>query len=199
MIAESHQKLADTIWSIANKLRGPYRPPQYRRVMLPLIVLRRLDCVLEPTKVAVLKQHEALKAKGMSDIAIEKALARVASKDRKQPLYNISPYTFGKLIGDPNGLAKNLTAYIKGFSPKVREIFEKFEFEKEIEKLEDANRLFEVIKIFAALDLHPETVSNLAMGYVFENLRRGELSRGPTRCCRQSKLTTRHWASGRLR
>lgn len=96
---------------------------------------------------------------------------RAATKERKQPLYNVSPYTFAKLIGDPNGLAKNLTAYIKGFSPKVREIFDKFEFEKEIEKLDDANRLFEVIKIFAALDLHPDTVPNLAMGYVFENLK----------------------------
>lgn len=104
MIAECHQKLADSIWAIANKLRGSYRPPQYRRVMLPLIVLRRLDCVLEPTKDAVLKQHEALKAKGLSNAAIEKALARVASKERKQPLYTVSPYTFAKPIGDPNGL-----------------------------------------------------------------------------------------------
>lgn len=170
MLAQQHQALADKIWAIANKLRGPYRPPQYRRVMLPLTVLRRLDCVLEPTKAQVLKQYEALQARGLKGEALDKALARAAAKDRKQPLYNVSPYTFAKLIGDPNGLARNLTAYIKGFSPKVREIFEKFEFEKEIEKLDEANRLFEVIKIFAALDLHPDTVPNLAMGYVFENL-----------------------------
>ena len=82
----------------------------------------------------------------------------------------ISRYTFQKLLGDPNGIAKNLTAYIKGFSPKVREVFEKFEFEKEIEKLDESNRLFEIIREFASIDLHPDNVSNIAMGYVFENL-----------------------------
>lgn len=151
-------------------LRGPYRPPQYRKVMLPLIVLRRLDCVLEPTKDQVLKQYKDLKKKGLSEAAVQKTLAKIASKDRVQPLYNISPYSFQKLLGDPNGLVKNLTAYIKGFSPKVREVFEKFDFETEIEKLDGANRLFEVIKAFAAIDLHPHRLSNLAMGYVFENL-----------------------------
>ena len=125
---------------------------------------------LEPTKAEVLKQYQALKKKGLSEMAVEKALAKIASKDRQQPLYNRSPFTFSKLIGDPNGLAKNLTAYIKGFSPKVREVFEKFEFEKEIEKLDETNRLFEVIKEFAGIDLHPERVPNLAMGYVFEHL-----------------------------
>src|SRR6476659_928539 len=165
-----HQNIVGFIWNIANKLRGPYRPPQYRRGMLPMIVLRRLDCVLEPTKAEVLKQHQALRKKGHSAAGIEKALAKVASKDRQLPLYNVSPYTFTKLLGDPNGLAKNLTAYIKGFSPKVREIFEKFEFDKEIEKLEEANRLFEVVREFTTIDLHPKRVDNLAMGYVFENL-----------------------------
>src|ERR1700730_9566480 len=152
MLAQQHQELSEKIWAVANKLRGPYRPPRYRRVMLPMIVLRRLDCVLEPTKDEVIKQFGALKKKGLSDAAVEKALAKIASKDRHQPLYNVSPYTFKKLLGDANGLAKNLTAYIKGFSPKVREIFEKFEFEKEIEKLDETNRLFEVIKEFASIE-----------------------------------------------
>src|SRR6266446_4204997 len=124
MLAQQHQGLTEKIWAVADKLRGPYRPPQYRRVMLPMIVLRRLDCVLEPTKDEVLKQFDALKKKGLSDAAVEKALAKVASKDRHQPLYNVSPYIFTKLLGDANGLAKNLTAYIKGFSPKVRDVFE---------------------------------------------------------------------------
>jgi type I restriction enzyme M protein len=170
MNADNHHKLADFIWNIADKLRGPYRPPQYRKVMLPLIVLRRLDCVLEATKDVVLKQYAALKKKDLSQTAIEKALAKTASQDRNQPLYNISRFTFESLLGDPDGLAKNLTAYIKGFSPKVREIFEKFEFEAEIEKLDGANRLFEIIKEFSTVDLHPERVSNIQMGYVFENL-----------------------------
>src|SRR5690606_25549236 len=123
MLAQQHQELSDKIWAIANKLRGPYRPPQYRRVMLPMIVLRRLDCVLEPTKDELLKQFDAFKKKGLKDAALDKALAKAATKDRQQPLYNVSQYTFKKLIGDPNGIAKNLAAYIKGFSPKVREIF----------------------------------------------------------------------------
>lgn len=170
MLAAEHAKLSDDIWAIANKLRGPYRPPQYRRVMLPLIVLRRLDCVLADTKSAVRQKYEALTQRGLSDEAVHKALARVASPDRNQPLYNVSAYTFPTLLDEPDAVARNLTAYINGFSPTVRRIFEKFEFEKEIEKLDEANRLFEIIKIFANLDLHPDHVSNLAMGYVFENL-----------------------------
>jgi type I restriction enzyme M protein len=170
MLADSHQRLADKIWAVANKLRGPYRPPQYRKVMLPLIVLRRLDCVLEPTKDQVLKQVDGLKAKKLSPEAIEKALAKVASRDRKQPLFNVSKYTFAKLLGEPAGIARNLTAYIKGFSPNVRKIFERFEFEAEIEKLDENNMLFEIIKEFATLDLHPDTVPNLQMGYLFEYL-----------------------------
>ena len=170
MFAESHQKLADKIWAVANKLRGPYRPPQYRKVMLPLIVLRRLDCVLEPTKDQVLKQVAVLKAKKLSPEAIEKALARVASKDRKQPLFNVSPFTFAKLLGDSAGIAKNLTAYIKGFSPNARKIFDRFEFEAEIEKLDENNMLFEIIKEFSTVDLHPDAVPNLEMGYLFEYL-----------------------------
>jgi type I restriction enzyme M protein len=170
MLAQQHQELSDKIWAIANKLRGPYRPPQYRRVMLPMIVLRRLDCVLEPTKAELLKQFETFKKKGLKDAALDKALAKAATKDRQQPLYNVSQYTFTKLIGDPNGIAKNLVAYIKGFSPKVREIFDKFEFEVEIEKLDQADRLFAVVKELEAIDLHPARVDNLSMGYLFENL-----------------------------
>ena len=170
MLAQQHQELSDKIWAIANKLRGPYRPPQYRRVMLPMIVLRRLDCVLEPTKDELLKQFDAFKKKGLKDAALDKALAKAATKDRQQPLYNVSQYTFRKLIGDPNGIAKNLAAYIKGFSPKVREIFDKFEFETEIEKLDQADRLFAVVKELEAIDLHPSRVDNLSMGYLFENL-----------------------------
>jgi type I restriction enzyme M protein len=170
MLAESHQKLADKIWAVANKLRGPYRPPQYRKVMLPLIVLRRLDCVLEPTKDQVLKQVETLKSKKLSPEAIEKALAKIANKDRKQPLFNLSRFTFTKLLGDSSGIAKNLTAYIKGFSPNVRKIFERFEFDVEIEKLDENNMLFEIVKEFSTLDLHPDVVPNLEMGYLFEYL-----------------------------
>ncbi len=162
--------LTGLIWDIANKLRGPYRPPQYRRVMLPMTVLRRLDCVLEPTKDVVLKEYEKRKGQGVEDKALNALLAKVASKERRQPLYNTSPYTFQKLLGDSDNIARNLVSYIKGFSPIAQEIFEKFEFEKEIEKLDNANRLFLIVKEFAGVDLHPDSVTNTDMGTIFENL-----------------------------
>ena len=158
------------IWNIANKLRGPYRPPQYRHVMLPMTVLRRMDCVLEPTKDKVIEQYDKLQAQGHTEEAIHKILGRFASEDRTQPLYNISRYTFKKLLADPDNIARNLVTYINGYSPKARDIFEKFKFEQEIEKLENANRLFIIVKEFADLNLHPDEVDNLQMGYVFEEL-----------------------------
>lgn len=170
MTAQSHSELVTFIWNIANKLRGPYRPPQYRRVMLPMIVLRRMDCVLEPTKEQVLKQYEKLQAQGHTEEAIHNILGRTASVERQQPLYNTSKFTFHKLLGDPDNIARNLINYIKSFSPKAREIFEKFDFEKEVEKLEGANRLFIIVKEFAGVDLHPDRIENLQMGYVFEEL-----------------------------
>ena len=97
MTQNTHSELVGLIWNIANKLRGPYRPPQYRRVMLPMIVLRRLDQVLEANKDKVLKKHEQLKSDGKLEAdAIDKILGKTASGDREQPLYNTSPYTFRK-------------------------------------------------------------------------------------------------------
>ncbi len=134
--------------------------------MLPLTVLRRLDCVLEPSKDKVL---EAFKAQKAIDRNAELA-DKVVRRKMKLPFINTSKYTFRKLVADSNGLAANLTNYIKGFSPEVRRILEKFEFDKEIEKLDKANRLFEVMQKFAAIDLHPDRVPNTAMGHVFEDL-----------------------------
>lgn len=165
-----HSEIVGFIWNIANKLRGPYRPPQYRKVMLPMTVLRRLDCVLEPTKDVVLAEYKRLKDKGLKDNALHSSLAKYASKDRKYPLYNISKYTFKKLLEDPEHLAKNLITYINGFSPKAKEIFENFKFEAEIEKLDKANRLYLVLKEFSDLDLHPVRIPNIQMGYLFEEL-----------------------------
>ncbi|HYW18484.1 MAG TPA: class I SAM-dependent DNA methyltransferase [Nodularia sp. (in: cyanobacteria)] len=169
----NNQELVGFIWSIADKLRGPYRPPQYRRVMLPLIVLRRLDSVLEPTKQAVLESKTKFEAMGLEGDAFEKAIAKVAiGGNRQQPLYNLSEFTFQKLLEDSEGLADNLRAYINGFSPLARDIFEKFEFDNEIQKLDEANRLFEVMKAIASpeVDLSPAKLSNLRMGYLFEEL-----------------------------
>lgn len=167
-----HQNLVGFIWNIANKLRGPYRPPQYRRVMLPLIVLRRFDLVLAENKQAVLDEKKRLEAKGITGPALERALSRIAATDRKQELFNTSGFTFEKLLGDAPNIAGNLLAYIQGFSPRARDIFEKFEFEAEIAKLDEANRLFLIIKEFCSpsIDLSPKALSNLQMGYLFEEL-----------------------------
>lgn len=169
---EQHQNLVGFIWNIANKLRGPYRPPQYRRVMLPLIVLRRFDLVLSENKQKVLDEKRRLEDKGITGPALEKALSRIAATGRKQELFNTSGFTFEKLLGDAPNIAGNLIAYIQGFSPRARDIFDKFEFEAEIAKLDEANRLFLIIKEFCSpdIDLSPKRLSNLQMGYLFEEL-----------------------------
>ena len=161
-----YKKQSDDIWEIANLLRGPYRPPQYRRVMIPLTVLRRLDCVLEESKQDVLKEYKKLKAQDKSEEQIEKILTHKF----KINFYNTSEFTFEKLLGEPDGLAKNLNNYIAGFSSRARNILEKFKFEEEIEKLEEANRLFDIFKKIAAQDLHPNKLDNMGMGYLFEDL-----------------------------
>lgn len=167
-----HQNLVGFIWNIANKLRGPYRPPQYRRVMLPLIVLRRFDLVLAENKQKVLDEKKRLEDKGITGPALEKSLSRIAAADRKQELFNTSGFTFEKLLGDAPNIAGNLIAYIQGFSPRARDIFDKFEFETEIAKLDEANRLFLIIKEFCSADINlsPKAISNLQMGYLFEEL-----------------------------
>ena len=167
-----HQNIVGFIWNIANKLRGPYRPPQYRKVMLPLTVLRRFDLVLVQNKQKVLDEKKRLEAKGIKGPALEKALSRIAADERKQPLFNTSGFTFEKLLGDAPNIAGNLIAYIQGFSPRARDIFDKFEFETEIAKLDEANRLFLIVKEFCSqdIDLSPQTLSNLQMGYLFEEL-----------------------------
>jgi type I restriction enzyme M protein len=164
------QQLANFIWSVADLLRGPYRPPQYERVMLPLTVLRRFDAVLAPTKEAVLKRFEALKDKDPQ--LVDRVMNQLAKDEDGQPLgfHNHSQLDFRKLKGDPDNIGRHLADYINGFSENIRKIFERFEFEKEIEKLEEANRLYQVVAQFAEIDLHPRHVDNITMGLVFEDL-----------------------------
>ncbi len=152
------------IWSVANLLRGPYRPNQYKDVMLPMTVLRRLDCVLEPTKDKVLNKFKSLKGGKVKNL--EPILNKVAG----QAFHNTSKFTFEKLKGDPNNIAANLTHYIKRFSSRAREIIEHFGFEEHIAKLESADRLFLIVSKFCEIDLHPDKVSNIEMGYIFEEL-----------------------------
>ncbi len=170
MNVQAHDELKAKIWEIANRLRGPYRPPQYRLVMLPMVVLRRLDCVLEPTKDAVLEQHAELEARQMPETAVERLLGQAADPERKHPLYNTSPYTFARLLGDAENIAPNLVSYINGFSPTARSIFESFKFADQIEKLDASNRLFTIVRAMADVDLHPDRIDNLQMGYLFEHL-----------------------------
>ena len=157
-------RLVSFIWDVADLLRGPYRPPEYRKVMLPMTVLRRLDCVLESTKEKVLEEQKRLK--GQNATIVDKMLRRAA----KQQFYNTSKYDFGKLLDDPEGLAQNLLHYIKAFSPETRALFDNFGFDQQIQKLDKSNRLFKLVQKFSDVDLHPETVSNLEMGRSFEEL-----------------------------
>ena len=160
-----HNYFSSLIWQIADLLRGPYRPPQYERVMLPLTVLRRFDCVLAPTKPAVVKRYEQVRDRYKGE-----ALDRVLDKVAGQRFHNHSPLDFAKLKGDPDHVEKHLLSYIQGFSANVRRIFDYFELETEIEKMREANILFLVVSKFAEVDLHPSSVPNEQMGLIFENL-----------------------------
>jgi type I restriction enzyme M protein len=162
----NHHELANFIWQIADLLRGPYRPPQYERVMLPMTVLRRFDCVLAPTKDKVLREYEKRRGGKLNDDALDKFLSKAAG----QRFHNHSPLTFEKLKGDPDNIDKHLASYINGFSANVRRIFEYFEFTNEIEKMRESNILYLVVSKFCDIDLHPDQVSNSDMGLVFENL-----------------------------
>ncbi len=173
MSAESHSQVASFIWSICNLLRGPYKRNEYRKVILPLTVLRRFDCILAPTKAEALKEHADIKAKG--DNIIRHRLSQIT----KVPFFNLSKFTMAKpadgsglhgLMDDPNHLAPNLNSYINGFSPNVRAIMERFGFDVHIAKMAEKDLLFLVIKAFAKIDLSPDRVDNVQMGYVFEEL-----------------------------
>ncbi|MCG2817875.1 MAG: type I restriction-modification system subunit M [Actinomycetia bacterium] len=155
---------ASFIWSVADLLRGPYRPNQYKDVMLPMTVLRRLDCVLEPTKDKVLAKLKSMKGGKVKNL--EPILNKVAG----QAFHNTSRFTFEKLKGDPDNIAANLTNYIKGFSSRAREIIEQFGFEEHIASLDKADRLYLVVSKFCEIDLHPDVVPNIEMGYIFEEL-----------------------------
>ena len=153
------------IWSVADLLRDAFKRSKYPDVILPFTVLRRIDCVLEPTKQAVLTAHGKLKGK----------LDNLGPQLRKASgfsFYNTSPYTFESLCGDAKHLAANLKKYINSISDNMREVVERFDFQNTIAKLDDSGLLFLVVERFKNIDLHPDKVSNLEMGYVFEELLR---------------------------
>ena len=164
MTADHHSQLANFIWSICNLLRGPYKRNEYRKVILPLTVLRRFDCLLAPTKARVLARHSKIKAK--PETVVRSLLEKITGR----PFYNLSKLDFPRLLDDPNQLAPNLNAYINGYSKNVREVMENFAFDQQIARMAEKNLLYEVVKKFAAVDLSPERVDNVQMGYVFEEL-----------------------------
>lgn len=164
----SFREIADFLWQNAERMRGAYKPNEYDKVILPLLVARRLDCVLEPTKERVLARLDALTAKGMkaSDPAVDVALRKITGVS----FYNTSKLNFAKLKGDPNHIAQDLRGYLKAFSGNARDILEQFKFDEQITRLDEANLLYQVVGLFAEVDLHPEAVPNHVMGNVFEEL-----------------------------
>jgi type I restriction enzyme M protein len=154
---------ANFLWSIANLLRDTFKRSKYQDVILPFTVLRRIDCVLEPTKTKVLEVYAQLKGKLQN-------LAPQLCKASGFAFYNTSPFTFERLLQDAPNLAANLGAYINCFSDNMREVLEKFDFRNTIAKLDEAGLLFLVMERFRDIDLHPNKVANHEMGYIFEEL-----------------------------
>lgn len=154
---------AGLIWSIADLLRGDYKQSEYGRVILPLVVLRRLDCVLEPTKTQVLDRLAALEGKVENVGPILRAITGIE-------VYNVSRLTLKAIVADPNQVAPNLRAWIAGFDADTRDVIEKFDFDTQIGRLDRARLLYQVLAKVVDVDLHPDRVSNNEMGYVYEEL-----------------------------
>ena len=159
----NQQSLSAFIWSVADLLRGNYKQSDYGKVILPFTVLRRLDCVLDATKPAVLAELAKRQAAGVNP---EPFILRKAG----QSFYNTSLLDMKTLMGDPDNIAQNLFGYVQGFAPAVRDVFDRFEFQVQVERLAKSGLLYQVTEKFAQVDLHPEVVSNMQMGLVFEEL-----------------------------
>ncbi|HEY4016504.1 MAG TPA: class I SAM-dependent DNA methyltransferase [Polyangiaceae bacterium] len=159
-------EITNFIWSVADLLRGDYKQADYGKVILPLTVLRRLDCVLEKTKHKVLAKHDELKKAKQPEAMVEKLLVRAAGV----PFYNVSRLDFERLKGEPDKIAANLTRYIREFSSNARDVIDQFKFADQIVKLDESNLLYQVVVRFAGVDLHPDTIPNHVMGSIFEEL-----------------------------
>ena len=160
----NHGEIVSFLWGVADLIRDTFKRGKYQDVILPLTVLRRLDCVLADTKERALKRQSELRGKGLQDLDAQ--LRRASGF----AFYNTSRYDFEKLLGDAPHLAANLRNYIAGFSPNMREVLEKFDFDNTISKLDEAGLLFQVLERFKNVDLHPDKIDNPAMGTIFEEL-----------------------------
>ena len=163
LCANVNEKAA-LIWAIADKLTGVYKPHEYGEVILPMTVFRRFDCILAETKDAVLEKYDSVKNLPMRDILLRKA--------SKHAFYNTSKYTFEKLLDDPDNIEVNFRAYLESFSENVRNILEKFKFDGHITTMANKGILYIVVKEFTSpkANLHPNVISNLEMGYIFEEI-----------------------------
>lgn len=164
-ISSNINEKAALIWAIADKLTGVYKPHEYGEVILPLTVIRRFDCILADTKDAVLEKYESVKTLPMHDVFLKKAAGGLE-------FYNISKYTFERLLDDPDNIEDNFRDYLNGFSENVRGIIEKFKFDGHITTMANKGILYIVIKEFTSpkANLHPDVISNLEMGYIFEEI-----------------------------
>ena len=163
-MTKNFSQTAAFIWSVADLLRGDFKQSQYGRIILPFTLLRRLECVLEETKAAVVTENQRIADMGLPEEAQEKFLIRAS----KRPFYNTSPMDLSKM--GQSDIKDNLNTYVQSFSKDAREIFEHFKFEEFVGQLADANLLYKVVRMFATTDLSPETISNHEMGFVFEEL-----------------------------
>ena len=155
--------LGGFIWAVADLLRGDYKQSDYGKVILPFTLLRRLDCVLEATKPQVLEEYEARK---QLKVPLDAFLLRKAG----HTFYNTSPLDFNRLLADPANIKANVSGYVAGFSDNARDIFERYDFQVQLDKLDSADLLYKVVQKFAAVDLHPRAVDNHKMGLIFEDL-----------------------------
>lgn len=162
---ENFNKQTSMIWNIADILRGGWKQHEYQDVILPLVVLKRLDSILTDTKEKVLVKYNEYNGK-IND------LGPILQRTSGVPFYNISQYDFKNLLGEPKHLAKNFKQYINGYSKNIQDIFEKFDFDKQLERLEGGDLLFYVLQELNKVDLHPSEVDNYAMGHIFEELLR---------------------------
>ena len=159
----SFTSTASFIWSVADLLRGDYKQSDYGKVILPFTLLRRLECVLEPTREAVREEYEARKGLGIP-------LDLFLTKKSKHSFYNTSKFTLATLLADPSNLRDNLEAYIADFSENAREIFERYKFDEQLAYLDESDLLYKIVEKFANVDLHPDKITNHEMGLVFEEL-----------------------------
>ena len=160
----NHSEIVNFIWGVANLIRDTFKRGKYQDVILPLTVLRRLDCVLGPTKLDVLQRQAKLQGMGLEDLHSQ--LCRSSGF----AFYNTSRYDFGLLLADAPNVAANLRNYIAGFSPNMREVLERFDFDNTISKLDEAGLLFQVLERFGKVNLHPDLIDNATMGTIFEEL-----------------------------